>query len=75
MRFQFNIVKSLLPALLACCAVALPGCGNSGQFETARVSGTVTLDGRPVQGGHVSFIPEQGRAANGLIDAQGVFDI
>lgn len=53
--------------------VVAVGCGGSDQLETATVTGTVTLDGKPVQGGHVSFIPQRGRAGNGLIDTSGSF--
>jgi hypothetical protein len=53
---------------------ALAGCGNG----LASVSGTITLDGKPVQGGpqmdaSVSFIREDGRgaASAGTIDESG----
>jgi hypothetical protein len=62
-------------AMLALAIIVAGGCSNSGQFETSRVSGTVTLDGKLVQGGHVSFIPERGRSANGVIGSDGTFEL
>lgn len=46
---------SLGPLLVA---VALSGCGGSGEEGLARVKGTVTLDGQPLEGASVVFVPE-----------------
>jgi hypothetical protein len=52
--------------------VAAVGCGG----KPVKVEGVVTLDGTPVQGAMVSFVPEKGdRQANGLTDADGVFHL
>lgn len=53
------------------------GCGGpEGVPGVVRVSGTVTLDGTPVEGATVSFRPEgDTRAASGLTDASGVFHL
>jgi len=37
--------------------VVVAGCGDS---DRAAVSGTVTLDGQPIEGGMISFIPPKG---------------
>jgi hypothetical protein len=48
--------RYLLLAVLA----LLPGCSRS-----ATVEGTVTLDGAPVEAGHITFVPTEGTAGPG----------
>lgn len=48
------------------------GCGSD-EFETAKVVGTVTIDGKPLTQGSVIFQPEQGWPGRGEIDSQGQF--
>lgn len=61
---------ALMSGVMLVCAVA--GCGRGG----ARVSGTVTLDGRPLDTGSVQFHPAAaGPVAYGTIDAQGRFTL
>ena len=45
---------------LAALWLALPGCGGGG--GKAKVTGTVTLDGKPLPAGTIAFIPEKGPA-------------
>lgn len=53
-------------------AVVLTGCGSG----LAPVAGTVTLDGKPVAGARVSFIPTgPGIPATGTTDAAGRFEL
>ena len=54
-----------------------PGCGGGAGIEgTIAASGTVTYQGQPVEGAAVVFAPEgQGRAASGLTDASGRFEL
>lgn len=62
-----------LPAILL--VLTLPGCGSDGP-EMATVSGTVTLDGTPVEGAGVVFTPQAGgRAVNASTDASGKFSL
>ena len=56
-------------------AIILTGCNPSYQKETAPVRGTVTLDGRPVSAGGVSFSPAAGRGAGGLIAVDGTYTL
>jgi hypothetical protein len=55
--------------------LAVLGCGKSGTVPTIAVTGTVTHNGQPVEGVSVGFIPESGRPASGLTDAQGRFTL
>lgn len=56
------------------CVAALAGCGREGP-ETADVTGTVTLDGTPVEGAIVGFQPAQGIPATATTDASGRFSL
>jgi len=48
----------------------LSGCGNT--IPTASVSGTITINGKPVQGVEVQFVPEAKiRPSIGMTDANG----
>jgi hypothetical protein len=72
------VATSPLRTLGQCIAVALAsvivfGCSNSGQLETAPVSGRVLLDGKPLTFGVVTFVPSLGRAAKGDVQADGSF--
>jgi hypothetical protein len=47
------------------------GCGSQDTPPLGRVSGTVTLDGAPVQGAGLEFIADAGGVAYGKTDASG----
>ncbi|MDX1930114.1 MAG: carboxypeptidase-like regulatory domain-containing protein [Pirellulaceae bacterium] len=64
---------SVLSGLLLC--VGLVGCSSGDRPPLGRVSGTVTMDGKPLAGVIVSFQPETGRAASAETDAEGNFDL
>jgi hypothetical protein len=56
--------------------VALSGCSGGDKPKLAPVTGLVTLDGQPVEGAAVMFVPTAGgRPAQGLTDAQGHFEL
>ena len=60
-----------LAALLSCC-----GCGKPGSdLPTVTVTGTVKLNGAPLEGATVTFASSdpEGKPANGITDAQGKF--
>lgn len=62
-----------LPAVVL--GLTLAGCGAE-RPQTIRVTGTVTLDGDPVEGAVVGFTPEEGgRPATGTTDAGGKFTL
>lgn len=58
---------------LACLALLfLAGCGDGADRpDLGYVTGTVTLDGAPLEGVQVLFQPADGRPAGGLADADG----
>jgi len=43
--------------------------------DVAPVTGTVTLDGQPLEGVRVSFIPDGSRGSTGKTDAQGKYEL
>ena len=52
-------------ALIGLLAVAgMAGCGGPG-FPSARLEGTVTVDGQPVETGNISFTPTQADRGSG----------
>lgn len=57
-------------------ALVLSGCGLPSDYPVlGHVAGTITLDGRPVEGASVSFFPTQGRPSSGSTDARGRYDL
>lgn len=64
----------LLPVAAACLAV-ICGCGRGARLQTAKVSGTVSLDGKPLDRGTVIFTPASGRAATGKVQPDGSYTL
>ena len=62
---------ALLFPFTAC--ILLVGCG--GELKVAPVSGTVTLDGAPLEKASVFFQPEKGRPSFGVTDGQGHYTL
>lgn len=57
-------------------AAGLAGCGGSSGIERYGVSGTVTLDGEPLDTGAIQFGPEDGQGMSGGAAIQnGTYDI
>lgn len=64
--------------MVGCLAfVSLIGCGGTpaGYPDTAPVTGTITLDGAPLEGATISFAPAEGRSSSGKADAQGKYEL
>ena len=55
----------------SCLALICLGCGGSRGPEIATVEGTVTMDGEPLAGATVVFMPENGRPAGARTDEDG----
>ena len=69
-----NIRSGLLLSLVA---FLCSGCGQpDDRLPTARVSGTVALDGQPLTAGNIMFFPDSGgKHAVGMIGADGAFHL
>jgi hypothetical protein len=61
-------------ALVCLCAAGLTGCGASTP-DVYPVSGSVTLDGQPLEGCTILFRPAQGSLATGVINGDGRFQL
>lgn len=68
-RLQFRALSVGLLLLTAC------GCGRGNYPEVATVTGTVTLDGNPLEDAEITFAPKDGRASSGRTDAKGQYDL
>jgi hypothetical protein len=55
----------VIPALLGC----------SDRPELVPVAGIVLIDGQPLSGGNVKFVPDTGRASWGTLDSSGRFTL
>ncbi|QDV49944.1 carboxypeptidase-like regulatory domain-containing protein [Gimesia fumaroli] len=57
--------------------LGISGCFGGGESlpELANVTGTVTLDGNPLQGANVLFQPQQGKTAFAMTDENGKFEL
>jgi hypothetical protein len=57
-------------------STSLVGCGGGGDApETVAAKGTVTVDGKPMPGLSVAFMPASGKLATGETDDQGNFTL
>lgn len=56
------------------CSMVLVGCGSN-LPSTVPVTGTVTLDGKPVEGASVSFLSSENVVATGITDASGKYSL
>lgn len=66
-----SLQASLFLVLLTAC-----GCsGGSTHPPTATVSGTVTLDGQPLENATLMFQPESGRPSTGVTDKEGRYTL
>ena len=54
--------------------LALVGCGD-GRPKRVPVSGQVLIDGKPVKGGSIQFVPVGARASSSDLDEQGRFTL
>lgn len=69
--------KSLVFGLVVGVSTWFAGCGGGpgDAPETVAAKGTVTVDGAPIAGLSVAFIPASGKLATGLTDEQGNFTL
>ncbi|MBN2293372.1 MAG: hypothetical protein JXM70_13165 [Pirellulales bacterium] len=64
----------IIASMMLCVLVFSTGCGH-GLDYTTKVTGTVTVNGKPANGFYVVFNPPKGRPANGTTDSQGRFSL
>lgn len=71
---MLQVTKTMLAGLAM---LTLLGCGEQNSLDTVPVSGTVRLDGAPVDGAKVVFAPTSGggSAASGVTDASGHYEL
>lgn len=60
--------------LIALFLLLFCGC-QDGRPERAQVKGRVLIDGKPLAHGYVRFVPADGRASHGQLDASGHFTL
>ena len=72
-----EIIRVRLSLLVGMCGLVLAGCGGrpAGYPETAPVRGVVMLDGKPLIGASVSFVPAAGRSSAGMTDDDGRYEL
>lgn len=63
--------------VLAVFSMLIAGCGTSGPGvpPLVKVSGTVTMDGKPLADAMVNFTPDNGRPSVGKTDAMGKYSL
>lgn len=65
--------------VVVCLAFVMMGCGGSGRPRLAKATGTVHLDGKPLEGAQVAFVmvteakSKYQRPSSAITDAQGKF--
>jgi len=72
-----RISNQVNASILICVFLTVCGC-NSGPEdmpEIGSVTGTVTLDGQPLEAADIFFAPEDGRTSTGTTDATGKYEL
>ena len=70
--------KNIAGGLLCLLVMSVLGCGGGGaddQPDLGLVTGTVTLDGKPLAGVEVLFLPTGGRPSQGNTDDAGKYEL
>ena len=71
-----TMTRIFLHGCLLLCSVLMIGCGGGDIPKTVPVAGTVTLDGKPIEGATVNFISDEGSVtSSGKTDASGKFSL
>lgn len=69
----FNVRSFFAPIV---CLAVLAGCGGGTDLpDIGDVSGKVTLDGKPLDGARIEFVPAKGRPSYGLSDDEGNYTL
>jgi hypothetical protein len=67
------VIRTIVLMLACASLLLLGGCSNGPTI--AEVEGTLTMDGKPLDGIQVEFLPELGPRSIGKTDAQGHFSL
>lgn len=77
----YHLSTRLVSTGVLCLACCLPGCSSSSGYDQPEklvpVTGTVLLDGAPLGGASINFVPQAGTAGLGgfaITDSSGKFD-
>ena len=74
--YKKNLLCSVTVFLASFSIIAVVGCGGPKWPPTYKSSGTVTLDGTPVERATITFYPLDGqKPANATTDANGAFEL
>lgn len=70
-----NHPGNLAVSVLLTVGIVLTGCSNSSRPSTYRVTGTVIMQGKPVAGAVITFVPtsNEGEAASAITDSEGKY--
>jgi hypothetical protein len=67
--------RNVLVVLCLFAMLITVGCGRSDLPELGTVHGKVTVDGKPAAGTLITFAPDKGAVAAGLIQADGSYEL
>lgn len=67
--------NGFLAAATALSVICLAALGCDGGGSRGRVTGKVTLDGKPLPNAAVTFMPAEGGASSGVTDAEGNYEL
>ena len=73
MGYMKNHIKQLMALVAFVGLLSISGCG--GNSDLGSVTGTVTVDGEPINYAFVTFMPTTGRASIGNTDSNGVYKL
>jgi hypothetical protein len=68
-----NLIHYLYLTAMIASGILLAGCDS--RPKRVPISGTVFIDGKPVKGGEIRFIPDHARSAQAEIDKEGHFTL
>ena len=67
-------MKKRLTALI--CLLAITGCGGAGDYpDMGEISGTITMDGKPLPDALITFTPKGSRPSSGVTDENGFYEL
>ncbi len=69
------VLRCAVVVCIGCCLSVICGCGSGDRPELGKVTGVVTLDGKPLASVNVLFKPDIGRAAGAVTDADGRYEL